>query len=274
MNRDRNCLSTWFPKLVQANLPVPRTEIIDAGEDWHKMLGIMDDPVRHKAVFDAADSMINDLSAKIKAAVEKNQLKYPIFLRTGQGSGKHNWKNCCFVQDASNIPMHITALIEWSEMVDFMGLPWRYWCVREMLPVTHIATLPRYGDMPLVVEHRAFISDGKVVCLHPYWPEGSILEGLQCDHSRINTVEEESDSCKACADTAASLFAQTRNPQDEKNALKLAELAAIAFADDGSWSVDILKTESGLFITDMASAEASFHYEGCKKAKRFKRKDV
>jgi hypothetical protein len=42
----------------------------------------------------------------------------------------------------------------------------------------------------------------------------------------------------------------------------------------GAWSVDILETKRGWFVTDMAEAGKSWHWPGCKNEKAFKRQPV
>jgi hypothetical protein len=98
--------------------------------------------------------------------------------------------------------------------------------------------------MPVVREFRFFVSDGKVRCGHEYWPlevlrEGGISdpEGVYATLCRINSMSE------------------------------MAELAAWAgkagAAVPGYWSIDILETERGWMVTDMAQGDQSFHMPGC-----------
>lgn len=263
---DRNDLTYWFQKLVSANIPVPRTEIVDAGEDWQSLLAYFDDPekfpdefAKGRAVMDPLAQGLREAAARIGAA--------PYFLRTGQGSGKHRWKDCCDLQDLDAIESHILALVEWSEMVDFMGLSWRYWVVRERLPVKPIAVLPRYGDMPLVREMRCFVEDGSVLCHHGYWPRNSIRDGLPRTASKNPFEKDPQDAARE--QEADRLYAASIMDWDgEHEALRLAKQVAKAFAGDGYWSVDILETDGrGFMVTDMAVGERSFHWPECQAKK-------
>jgi len=246
---NRNCLSYWFPKLVEAGLPVPRTEIVKTDVDLTSLLdGVI--PI-------GVEPFFNELRKATDAIGG-----CPCFLRTGQGSGKHRWKDCCFLESQKTIPQHVASLVEWSHVVDFFGLSHDVWVVRKLLPVEPLAVLPRYHGMPLVVEYRAFIGDGKVKCIHPYWPERSIRDGLECTHRSGHLVAN--DVCSECQKTADGLFLLTRDPADESAALSLARNTATTFSGDGEWSVDLLKTKIGWFVTDMAEAAKSYHYEGCK----------
>lgn len=261
---DRNCLTHWFPKLVSANIPVPRTEIVDAGENWRHLLGFFDDPEKHPGELVKAQTVMKPLANNLRQAAWRIG-PAPYFLRTGQGSGKHRWKDCCDLRDLDAVERHVLSLVEWSEMVDMMGLLWRYWVVRERLPVKPIATLPRYGDMPLVREMRCFVEGGKILCHHPYWPRDSICDGLPSANKGLSfEYDDVFRELEADRLYAASIM----DFNAEWEAIKLAKAVAVAFAGDGAWSVDILETDGrGFIVTDMAVGERSYHWEGCPKIK-------
>lgn len=245
MERDRNCLSYWFPKLVAAGVPVPRTEIVKTEV---RLEQVLDGKVPEGYL-----QFVNELE---QACLQIGACG-PWFLRTGQGSGKHDWKRTCFVADLTKLRAHVAALVEWSHLVDFLGLRHDVWCVREMLPTKPIDILPRYGDMPLVREMRCFVKGGEIVCVHPYWPQGSIEQGL--DRKELQRAQRSLD-----------LFTQSLIPIEQTNEIyTLARQVAEAFKDDGAWSVDILETKNGWYVTDMAEARRSFHWEGCERAKEF-----
>ena len=237
---NRNCLSYWFPKLQDAGVSVPRTEIIRTNI---KLECLCDGEIP-----EGFDDFRRSLE---EAAVKIAPLDSPLFLRTGQGSGKHDWKNCCYLTAASKLADHVRSLVEWSHMVDFIGLPHDVWCVREYLPVEPVAVLPRYGDMPLVRELRGFIENGKVVCVHNYWPAKAIVQG--------GGTEEEAKRATVFINAVGCT---------EPAAIDLIHEVAAAFADNGSWSVDVLQTKRGWFVTDMAEAGRSFHWEGCENESR------
>ena len=229
---NRNCLSYWFPRLLESGIPVPRTEIVTTKCDLRKLL----DGKEPKG--------FRDFMASLVEGVER--IGEPCFLRTGQGSGKHQWKNTCFLKSREDLPNHIAVLVEWSELVDFLGLPHNVWAVRELLPTEPMAVCPWYGDFPLVPEALAFVKDGKVLCIHNYWPIGSIEEGgvphPEKVHAAINAVID----CDEVRD--------------------LAQKVATVFKGDGAWSADILQTKRGWHVTDMAEAGRSFHVPECQNA--------
>lgn len=236
---DRTCLSYWLPKLQDAGLPVPRTEIIRTGVELTALLD-------GQMPFGFATFL-----ASMRDATDR--MGYPCFLRTGQTSGKHQWKDTCFLADPAKLGQHIANLVEFSALADFMGLQTNVWVVREMLPVTPVFVLPRYGFMPLVREVRCFIKGGKVICSHNYWPLVPIRDGLETpDTGRAMVLFDDADLLK-----------------DSERWMPLAQRAAKVFASDGPCPVDLLETKRGMYITDMAEAAVSYHWPDCPHTKEF-----
>ena len=252
MNHKANCLSHWFPILQAAGVPVPRTEIVRCREGTDLTTSFADG--------DAPNGW-TDFIADLGAAVDR--IGCPCFLRTGQGSGKHQWKDTCCLTERSLLATHVGTLVEWSECAGMLGLPCDVWCVREMLPVDPVAILDAYGDMPLVPELRVFVKGGSVVCRHWYWPAGAICKGFRREPENIGEI---------ITDSRPSLtFGAGNGPGT------IAVFVALALdkAFPGSaWSVDLLLTKRGWYATDCALAGESFHWPGCDKAKEFSRKET
>lgn len=227
--KDLTCLSYWFPKLKAAGLPVPRTTIIEMPAKAFR------DVFR---VFDG-ESMKGDAQPFFDAIKNAaNAFGYPCFLRTGLTSAKHFWEKTCFLPSAEAIPAHVIEIVEFSECAQLMGLDCGVWAVREMLPTLPIAILTGYGNMPACREFRFFVDGPEIECWHPYWPEQALEEG-----------------------GAGESYASLSEIDDPGPLLKLAGAAGLAVG--GRWSVDILETKRGWFITDMAESDKSFHWEQC-----------
>jgi hypothetical protein len=231
MKEDKTALSWWFPRIEAAGLPVPRTKII-------KMPQAAQEDVWQ--AFDGKDGSgaMAEFGAHLRASAE--DLGVPFFLRTDHTSGKHEWKRTCFVADPAEIAAHVFALAEFSEIAGgLMGLPWDTWVLREFLPTRPLSVCPRYGDMPVCREFRFFVDGGTVRCHHPYWPEAALEEGgcVAIDYEGLCSTLD-GDALRALASAAGK-------------------------ACGGSWSVDILDTDRGWVITDLAEAHKSFHWEGC-----------
>ena len=176
-----------------------------------------------------------------KLDAEAAAIGYPVFLRTGQTSGKHSWSRTCHVTDPARLLSHVAGLVEFSECVSLMGLPCDWWAVRELLPTKPLAACPNYDGMPVCREFRCFVLGGDVRCLHPYWPAEALERGGVAD--------------------AAQVAQRLSECSDEEEVRELVARAGAAVG--GAWSVDVLETERGWFVTDMAEAEKSWHWPGC-----------
>lgn len=224
---DLNDLSYWYP-LIEGLVPTPETRIVKTEVDLLAFLDKGDDEG-----FGPMWDFIDEL------AEAGEEVGWPCFLRTGHGSDKHSWKRSCFVSDVKKLPSHVMALVEWSEMADFLGMPYRNWVVRELLP-TEAAFHAFWGDMPITKERRYFAQDGTVLGFHPYWPPEA-LEG--------NT---EATEWRAKLDVL--------NEMPDSEVMELSVLSAkVSRALPGAWSIDWLwTTDRGWVLTDMAVASQSF----------------
>lgn len=228
---NKTALSYWFPIIESAGLPVPKTKILRMPEEVAKEIWGIFDGIEPKGLvqpfFDEID-------------IAANAYGYPCFLRTDLTSGKHFWKDTCFLESAKDIASHVFRIAEFSELADLIGLDWNTWIVRELLPTIPLGVCTKYGNMPICQEFRYFVEDGTVKCHHPYWP--------------LWTLEEGKPDKKIDYDS----FCEIENEQE------LSVIASKAGAVvGGAWSVDLLKTKRGWYLTDMAETSKSFHWEGC-----------
>lgn len=230
---DKTNLAYWFPKLEAAGLPVPRTMLLPMPREAFVAIYKQFDG---EPMGGGAEPFFVALRAAADA------IGYPAFLRTGHTSAKHEWENTCYVADGNKIASHVTRIIHYGELMTLQGLPCGDWAVREFLPTTPIAIAPRFDNMPVCREFRFFVDGGAVKCWHPYWPVEALEQGA--------------------VENAQAVFDQLNAREGEEDALR--ELASKAGAAiGGAWSVDILDTKRGWFITDMAEAEKSYHWPGC-----------
>lgn len=227
MNWKQNCLSYWYPKIVGV-VPTPETIVCPTN-------------VQMTALFDGKkpdgwDEFIGVLGRAT------DYFGYPCFLRTGHTSGKHDWKDTCFVPSREALESHVTALVEYSEMTSLIGLPYNVWVVRKMLPTKPLGTA--FKGMPICKEFRVFVRDGDIQCWHPYWPANAFKQGVP---------EWYNDLCELGEGDQRTVF---------YNAVKAGK------AVGGHWSVDLLKTNNGWYVTDMATAEDSWHWPECQYSER------
>lgn len=233
---DRTCMSHWLPRLEAAGLPVLRTILTRMPrEAYADVFNLFDG----KPIEGPANVFLRELAA---AATE---IGYPAFLRTGMTSGKHSWSRTCYLTDPTRLLSHVASLVEFSECVSFVGLSCDWWAVRELLPTMPLTVCPRYEGMPVCREFRCFVAGGEVLCMHPYWPAEALERGGVADPEQV--------------------AAQLASCPDEEAVRMLASRAGAAVG--GEWSVDILETRRGWFVTDMAEAKKSWHWPGCAAAR-------
>lgn len=231
---DKNCISYWLPRLMGADVMVPQTKILTTSVQLVDLMDCGDDP----------DGFAEFITALGEAVLE---VGYPAFLRTGHTSGKHNWDHTCYVTEESDLACHVYNLVEHSELCGAIpGLPHHVWAAREMLNVQPICKCTSYGNMPVVREFRFFSDeDGDIKYVRPYWPIDALNDG--------DPDEEITDSIYGRLSTFV-------NPSEEQEATRLASRAAYACRGD-RWSIDVLETCDGFYVTDMALAKDSFGYD-------------
>lgn len=236
-DRDAACISRWLPLLQASGVPVPDTVIVETDLPLIRLLDgeALDD-----------DAFVGQLRA---AAIQVGG--YPVFLRTGHGSGKHEWKSTCFVERPEDMGQHMFNLVEWSACVDLVGLPTRVWAVRKFLHLD--SDFIAFDGFPVNRERRYFIADGRVRCSHPYWPEGAVAQSYGIDVEVPDWREK-----------LAALNEET--PDEIAHLTRLSEQVAAHF--DGAWSLDwAMDVEGKWWAIDMAPAGMSFHWPACPEAR-------
>ena len=248
-------LDAWYP-IVSKLVSTPKTIIVRAAADLAKI-------AYGDEVDEVVEAAFRDVVIRVRDA--GNALGWPVFLRSGYGSAKHDWQNTCFLARPSDVEAHLNAIIEWSEVVDILGLPSDVWAVREMLDVPFAFRAFR-GSMPISRERRYFVVDGHVVGHHPYWPPEAFLKEqddiFYDGESEPQTFVQE--SIDGIPDNWRGLLDQmnTETPGEVAELTALCELVGRAIS--GAWSVDWLWAGSRdepaprWYLTDMAWAERSF----------------
>jgi len=219
-----SALPTWFPKIKDI-LPVPKTIILNlTPEESIEAMNLLDGVM----ISDALYSQIKESAARIG---------YPLFLRTDQGSAKHDWKDTCYVESEDKLVGHVAALVNW-QLMRFLPAP-RALVFRELLPL-YSRFKAFDGELPISRERRFFVEDGKVQCRHPYWPEGAIEKPDYPDwKEHLSRLNEEMPNEVGYLTALAEVFSRLV---------------------PGFWSVDFAQDKSGQwYMIDAARGELSYH---------------
>jgi len=225
----------WFPRIKDLPIPQPKTEIILLTDEELKLL--------------IEENVPQNIVKKVQAVCDK--MGYPCFLRTDLASGKHSWKDSCFVDGPKEVWKHIFEVVSFNLMADILGLDFKALVVREYIPMDTRFTA-FYGDMPVNPERRYFIKNGQVLCHHPYWIEEAIAESKPPSIPNWREIAKEMN---------------TETEDEIKLLTGYAQMVAERF--EGYWSIDFCKAKDGRWILiDMATGEKSWHPEHKKEKRR------
>jgi len=238
-----------LPKLVELEMPIPETIFIDMDKVDKNFANAI------RKIFWMKKPNKEDKIAltKFRRILETmgHKIGYPLFLRTGQTSQKHEWSDTCFVENQNKLLKNAQNLAEWSIMKDFKGgFPINIWVVRKVLKTSPVFTAFSETKMPVVREFRYFIKDGKILCRHPYWPKEA-FKGMAEDKKWKPKLKEMNEL--------------------KKSEQKILDIMAkkIAGKFKGFWSVDFLQdSKLRWYVIDMATGKDSYHWKGCKYEKK------
>lgn len=251
MSIDKNCLSSWFPLLQRAGLPVPVTHftVLDEG-----VLGELIDATDNNSLIDNCSPKLQSFVAWLCDSCKSFQ-DDQVFFRTGHTAGKHEYTNTCHLTwpyTPLTVFNHVKALVRYSESCGFLGLPCNVWAVRKFLHEGSDLVFTAFKGMPIRREFRLFVEGDAVVCIHPYWPADSVED-------TVSPLDK--DDWKPILEEISKI-----SPSEVGHLIELARAASFALSPIGDrWSIDFLETNIGWHITDVADADQSFHWPGCTK---------
>jgi len=226
---NKTSLLYWWPRVKDLGIPVPKTHIMPV--DWRVIV----------PAFDGEPLSLEFLSELREAA---EVIGFPLFLRTDLQSGKHGWKDTCYIPDESYLQRNMLGVVEENECGACMfGPQFEALVFREFLQLE--TSFKAFREFPVNRERRYFVENGKILCHHPYWPEFAIEGHTDAEgwRERLAILNEEPDSEVGF----------------------LSEYACkVSSALPGFWSVDLAKAKDGMwYLIDMALGRESFHWKGC-----------
>jgi hypothetical protein len=237
---EESSMLNWWPKLKNRKFPLPKTVMLAFTRDQlDQIYNSMDSDEPHPLPESQRDMIIE--SAR--------EIGYPLFMRTDQASGKHDWVDTCYVPNEESLIPHMYNLIWWHRMADmFGGLDWHALVFRELLDLG--STFTAFHGMPVAAERRYFVRDGDVICHHSYWVKEAIVQGSRATdlpkdwRSRLKKLNEENRYEILHLTDLAEKFSSTVNR--------------------GFWSVDFARDVKGnWWLIDAARGEISWHPKEC-----------
>ena len=230
-NQDKNSMFYWYPIVQKCGILSPKTILVPfKGKLEYK-------------IFDGKKSKAFGIFVS-RLEIEADKIGYPLFMRTDETSNKHEWKASCYVESKEQIHGHLLNILEMIEMS--MGLGFKGVALREFLQLE--TTFTSHNGMPVAKEFRLFVRNGKLECLHPYWPKASI-------HTKEPDWEKKIDQLRILT-------------IDDLNAI-LKQLNKFGAELPEYWSVDFCKTTKGeWYLTDMAVGKDSYHWSTCEYAQK------
>lgn len=246
-NRNRlmseSSLENWFPVVKRLKIPAPKTVIV---------------PLSKEEIEGFSEEVISsDVGVRILEAAKG--FGFPFFLKTDQASGKHQWKDSCFVTDSKRIDKHVHEIVCFHLMADFFGIPFKSFVVREYIPL-EAPFVAFTGEMPIAKERRYFVRAGRVECRHEYWVEGAVAEGVEVltEIAGFKKVRQVPPS------NWRELLTQLNTQTSDEIPILTDYAERVGKELGGYWSVDFAKTRMGWWsLIDMARGEISYHIEGC-----------
>lgn len=235
---DKNSMLYWWPLASLTDIPKPQTIII-----WTGMSSLMN-------MLDG-----NPLPDYLKDFIllGGRNIGYPLFLRTDLASGKHSWKDTCYVPSEDVLFRHVYGVVEENDMAGIIGLNYQAIVLREFIPLEHHFT-SFWGQLPISKERRYFIRNGKVECHHPYWSEDAIAIS--------DWSEEELIKAYNLPNNWRSLLADLNHESKEEIAFLTDYAEQLGKYLSGYWSLDFAKGQDGnWYFIDAALGEQSWHPE-------------
>lgn len=220
----------WFPPLIEAGLPVPRTVLVEVHPP--DMFNIVDGQPPSAAF--PLDAMMD--------AVE--QVGLPCFVRTDLSSAKHDGPSTYRVDEAEEAAVSLTVARTFEENVMKMmfDMPLAF-MFREWLDLAYYFTA--FRGHKIAREWRFFVEGDKVTDRYFYWPWHAVKDHLD--------DEEDPDVLKAYELLSEPLTT------DECLGLDVMARAAVRAIGGGDWSVDFAQDKNGKWwLIDMALAKDSW----------------
>lgn len=137
----KDSLLFWYPLIKDLPIPIPKTSIRTLAEREKSQFGNWIEGQDSKEI----TQVLRDLRAIIQ------ECGYPVFIRTDLASGKHSYKDSCFILSADKLERNLAEVIEFNYCADIMGLPFEAIIIREFIELEAPFTA-FWGNLPIAKE--------------------------------------------------------------------------------------------------------------------------
>ena len=217
---ERESMLHWFPLLSNLDIPQPETEIVRIPNDTLRKVVDVYSSTTHLT----AESVISEILAKMSP--------FPIFLRTDMSSQKEMFKKTCRLPNRESLFGHILEIINANieSGITDNALVFRKWLDLD-------AGFYAFDGLPIAVEARAYIKDGIVTVIEPYWTESKITNPKNTRWKEI--LKHQNDTISTSKDTLLQ-YSNTVGTKFQR----------------GRWSVDFaLGRDGNWYLIDMGSIQ-------------------
>lgn len=224
-----NCFTKWHDKVLECEIPSPKSKVIDF--PVHLTKAVCDGNVQE------FHSELVSIAEEVLAFGAENG--FPVFLKNGLFSGKHYWKETCFISSEMTAIDVVSHICE----ITFMGMCCGVDISAVLVVRKMIETAPVFyafhGSMPVTEEYRVFATNGEVNGIQAYWPQKSI-QHPDCEdwEQKLKGISE---------------------PRKEDVVKMFGWASKITQSLGGYYSVDFLRDKNGdLWLIDMAIGQKSY----------------
>lgn len=259
-----NNMGYWLPAIVSANdgiFEIPKTRVLKV-----PMTMLQLSRIQYETLNQSTKDIINNFCKQVFDLDENKTY----FIKTGIFSYKFDFRNCKVSgSEVNDIGEYLTYITNFAcDMSSPLKQPTiigtaltNQWVVREYIEDNdefgNFQNPSIYKGLPLRTEFRVFVDfdTQKVLSIANYWHRDVMIK-------RFEEIRDEHDihdliTFKANIDRLEQRFVDNKQ-------IVLTKVESLLKNDvklSGQWSIDIMLSNDGFYLIDMALAEQSAHYE-------------
>lgn len=243
MRSQKTSMTYWFPLIKNLGIPIPKTVIINLRKT----------ALTEEDIHDVIEEHVEEIKKAIWEVKRNNQ----VFIRTDLMSAKHSFEKSCYLKlpkTEFELWKHLYEIIVAGLIADIVGYISRAIVVREYIEPKW--AFKAFCGLPIGMERRYFIKDGKFLCNHPYWEEGAIefYGKTMIEDGKLKSIKEEPEEWKEKL--------RELNEQDKEEISLLSSYVEMIINAGFTqfWSIDFMKGKDGKwYLIDMAEGNESWH---------------